>query len=308
MNSIFRILTIATCLTASAAQGEWTRTNGPYGGFVRAMVVIGSRFYAGTDDGLYFSADSGAHWKVGSADLNNSSIFALAFSGTNLFAGTYEQGVYISSDSGAHWTSANNGLTTTLIYALAFCGQNLFAGGGNGLYRSTNNGQNWSPVDIGLPSYTVASLTVNCGNMYAGVLGSHVCISIDSGASWQVTNFSGGNGPQSLAVVGATIVAGTDFGVFVSTNGGINWMPPAVTNKQIRSLHTSGTNIFAGTDKGIFLSTDVGLNWSEIDSGITNPSALSFVTIDKASTLDPMVMVSLFPRTLARVGRLQAMA
>jgi hypothetical protein len=66
--------------------------------------------------------------------LTDTYIYALAVSGTNLFAGT-EGGVFLSTDNGTSWTQASTGLTSTLVSALAVSGTNLFAGTDGGVWR-----------------------------------------------------------------------------------------------------------------------------------------------------------------------------
>ncbi|OGU74600.1 MAG: hypothetical protein A3H45_10575 [Ignavibacteria bacterium RIFCSPLOWO2_02_FULL_55_14] len=66
--------------------------------------------------------------------MTNTSVSALAVSGTNLFAGTYGGGVFLSTNNGTSWTAASTGLTD--VSALAVSGTNLFAGTrGGGVWR-----------------------------------------------------------------------------------------------------------------------------------------------------------------------------
>jgi photosystem II stability/assembly factor-like uncharacterized protein len=91
-------------------QAQWVKTNGPYVG----------------------------------------NITALAISGSDIFAGTYESGVYHSSDNGASWTPANSGLTSPYIQALAVIGSDVFVGTESGLFRSSNGGADWVLANSGL--------------------------------------------------------------------------------------------------------------------------------------------------------------
>ena len=43
-----------------------------------------------------------------------------------------------------------------------------------------------------------------------------------------------------------------------------------MTNTSVSSLVISGNNIFAGTDGGVFLSTNNGSSWNSVNSGLTN--------------------------------------
>jgi hypothetical protein len=64
-------------------------------------------------------------------------VYALAISGTNLFAaGINGSGVFCSTNNGTSWAPVNIGLTDTSVYALAISGTDLFAGTeGSGVWR-----------------------------------------------------------------------------------------------------------------------------------------------------------------------------
>ncbi len=94
-------------------------------------------------------------------------------------------------------------------------------------------------------------------------------------AQWTAVN----TGLTSLTVYtlesdGTNIFAGTNGGVFLSTNNGGTWSPVnsgiTLTNLTINTIAISGTNIFIGTlSGGIFLSTNNGANWTAINNGLT---------------------------------------
>jgi hypothetical protein len=77
------------------------------------------------------------------------------------------------------------------------------------------------------------------------------------------------NGPyvgniNCLAASGAIIFAGTDGGVFRSTDDGTSWtaVNEGLMDTSVYALAAFGTNLFALTDSSIFLSTDNGTNWT----------------------------------------------
>ena len=100
------------------------------------------------------------------------------------------------------------------------------------LYYSSNNGDNWSsfPYDSML-SYSTSIIN----------LGSVLYVSRGQGIS-----------------------------IVKSTNNGASWMPAiqGLTSFAVNKLFSDGTNIFAGTENGIFVSTDAGANWASFSSGI----------------------------------------
>jgi len=111
--------------------------------------------------------------------LTDNTVYALAVSGGNLFAGTERGGVLLSTDNGTSWTQS--GLTNTNVGALAVSGTNLFAGtspngggSGGGVFLSTNNGTSWTAVNTGLTNTSVSSLAVSDSNLFAGTSGGGV--------------------------------------------------------------------------------------------------------------------------------------
>jgi hypothetical protein len=77
---------------------------------------------------------------------------------------------------------------------------------------------------------------------------------------------------NALAVNGTKVFAGTDNGIFLSTNNGTSWTKTSngLTSSNVYSLAMSGTNILAGTFNGIFLSTNNGTNWNSVNIGLTS--------------------------------------
>jgi len=188
-------------------------------------------------------------------------VFALAVSGTDLYAGVDGGGVFRSTNNGASWTNSTSGMTNTRVSSLVISGSNLFAGtfGGAGVYLSTNNGTTWSAVNNGLSNTDVQTVNINPslpGYIFAGTANG-AFYTTNNGTSWSAIN----NGltdtyVHTFAFSGTTIFAGTDMeGVFRSTNLGASWiaMNQGLTNSIVWVLNASGSNLFAGTNgSGVF--------------------------------------------------------
>ena len=58
--------------------------------------------------------------------------------------------------------------------------------------------------------------------------------------------------------------AGTDSGVFRSTDNGVSWAPcdSGLLKTQARIIEVNGSNLLAGMSNGLFLSTDNGISWN----------------------------------------------
>ena len=60
------------------------------------------------------------------------------------------------------------------------------------------------------------------------------------------------------------LYAGTQYGIYKSTNNGSSWTANnnGLLYPDVRAIAISGSNIFAGTNGGgVFLSTDYGNSW-----------------------------------------------
>jgi hypothetical protein len=189
--------------------------------------------------------------------LTNPYVYALAVSGTDLFAGADGDGVFRSTNNGTSWTLVSTGLTNTRIYALAVfpapVGYFLFAGTfGGGVFLSTNSGTSWTAASSGLTNTDVNALAVSGTDLFASTAGG-VFRSTNNGTSWTAANtgLPPGVPVLSVAVSGTNLFAGTDGdGVFRSTNNGTNWAAAStgLTNTVIWVLAVYGTNLFAGTN------------------------------------------------------------
>jgi len=239
-HTVLVILIITTTLFDKDCEAQWVQTNGPFGG----------------------------------------SVVCFAFSGANIYAGTYIGGVFLSTNNGLNWAAVNNGLTNLDIHTLTISGTKLFAGTwGGGVFVSTNNGSIWTAINNGLMNLNVHKLAVSGTSIFAGTRGG-LYVSTNSGISWTTIN----NGLTNLeimsfAVSEANLFAGTyGGGTFLSTNNGANWtaINSGLTHLFVRALTVSGGNLFAGTNGGVYLSTNNGISWTAVNNGLINLGVFSF--------------------------------
>jgi photosystem II stability/assembly factor-like uncharacterized protein len=98
-------------------------------------------------------------------------------------------------------------------------------------------------------------------------------------AQWQKVNNESADGYilYALTVDPTTnnIYAGTEHGVFVSTDNGSTWVGKnedfLVNDFNVSSIAISGSNIFIGTwwEFGAFLSTNNGSSWTPVNNGLS---------------------------------------
>jgi len=244
-----------TLLTPFGVDAQWIQV-GPYNYRVYPIATSGTTLYVGTtfignsatSPCVFCSTNSGTSWVA--AGMMKWGANALAVSGATVFAGGGIGGVYRSTDSGANWDSVGTGLTDTtdpypyggIPAVSSFCatGENLFAGAFHGgVFLSTDNGANWTTVNRGLPRWDPPYPPV-------------------------ITSIFG------LTFIGQNLFAGTDHGVYMSTNMGSSWSAVYMgsTNPWTSSLAVLGTNLFAATRGGVFRSTDTGTNWLLANAGL----------------------------------------
>jgi hypothetical protein len=104
-------------------------------------------------------------------------------------------------------------------------------------------------------------------------------LSTDLGNTWQHT----GNGLSGIVyalapspLTNGLIYAGTNQGLFKSTDGGDNWQRSG-SFTMVRSIAIDQTNdslIYAGTNTGVYLTTDAGTSWQPVNEGLANTDIL----------------------------------
>jgi len=130
----------------------------------------------------------------------------------------------------------------------------------------------WQPTN-GPFSGEIHSVITSNNEIIVGT--KYIYKSSDNGATWNVSNngISGTvNYIYSLAKISTNIVAGTDAGVFYSTDNGDNWTLSAGTASiGVFCIVVKGTNLFMSTvGSGVYKSTTNGVTWSAVNNGITN--------------------------------------
>src|SRR5581483_11793145 len=108
--------------------------------------------------------------------------------------------------------------------------------------------------------------------------------STDNGISWSAVNngISYSEHVHALAAIGNYIYAGTDHGVYSSSNNGMVWTNSnQIYYAAVNALAISGKHIFAGTNgHGIFTSTNNGTSWGAVDNGLPTKIIYSLCSIN----------------------------
>jgi photosystem II stability/assembly factor-like uncharacterized protein len=190
--------------------------------------------------GVYHLADK--TWRQIQAGLPYRPVLALAATSRgHLLAGTAGDGLYRSGDQGASWSPANTNLTNLMVHALLADAQGvLFAGTTEGMiFRSVDQGESWTRLSTGsLVEPVQTSDGSEAMRLVSNGLPSTTIYALAAAEQ---------NGVSSL-------YAGTDNGIYQSTDEGVSWTR-LVALKGVRALLiTPDGNLLAGTRAGLFRS------------------------------------------------------
>jgi uncharacterized protein (TIGR03437 family) len=89
---------------------------------------------------------------------------------------------------------------------------------------------------------------------------------------WLATTLSTNAKVRTLLVSGTTVFAGTNSGVWSTTDNGTTWtqVNTGLTTLDVRALALNGTTLYAGTNGGgVFRTTDNGTTWTATNTGLT---------------------------------------
>jgi hypothetical protein len=277
--------------SAMAGINAWT-TTGPNGLNVTAVVADLSSpgtVYAGTDYGVFKSADGGNSWNPENSGLPSLEVRWLALdpAQTNtLYVGVGSgYGVpFMSTDGGESWIPWSAHPANYWVTFLSFSPgdpEMVYASGFGEFLKSTDGGVHWVVSDDGLPRSTTArSLAIdplNSQTLYLGTTAYGVFKSTNKGDHWIAINdgFPVSQSANALAVDpqdSETVYAGANA-VWKSTDGGAHWTAagnglPQTTNMVgalvIDPIRTD--NIYAATWFGVFRSKNGGGHWTPMSS------------------------------------------
>jgi len=283
MKTIVRITLLSVLIFKSSIAAQWQQTGGPGGGTIYAFASKGTLLFAGLDDGVYRSTNSGETWtKAGLKDISISSLFVNV---NMVFAGTPNGKVFRSTDDGVNWTELVANFPPVTVTSFAVSGSFIFVAfddehgqGRGGVYRSTDNGESWSTLNVPIPGrYRVFDLAVTGPFIFAATGDDGVYRSTNNGESWAAVN-SGFNDISCVAlgvssVPGdTTVFAGTFYNLYRSTNNGESWGKANIglpTFPDVRGFVVDSNVLFAATGNGVYRSTDNGEQWTEMNAGLT---------------------------------------
>lgn len=269
---------------------------------IMSLTTDGNNVYAGTiGKGAFLTTNNGLSWShAGLEDMYY--VWSLGICGNYLFAGTWAQGMYLSTNKGANWAFC--GLDSIEIRRIAVNGNNVYASTGSSLFLSTNYGASWTLKHKYPPYFN--SLAFSGKNIYAA--GEHINVSSDGGNSWTEIGIGNDyNDVYSIATNGNYIYAGTQRGVYVTTNNGKRWTQTALKTGSIGNIIVYGNYLFACTSSfnylkcGMYVSSNNGTTWTEKSEGISSLFSITGMTVTNDYLLIGTSSNSVWRRPLSEI-------
>lgn len=281
-----------------------------------------STVYVGTLVGIFRSDDSGRSWTSVNDGLTSLGVRALAVdaAGATVFAGA--SGVFRSDDAGGIWRPIVRGFVRVRVQDIAVdptVSTRLYAATSGGVFKSTDAATTWRVMSSGMTNLDVRALVVDPvvpTTLYAGTKRG-VFKSKNGGGTWvaastgltpcppsTMTPSSAPPCVMALAIdplTPSTLYAGTEEGVFKTTDGGLTWAasrtglpkPVLFGGPQFDRVATlaidamTPTTLYAGfrhRNWGVFKSEDGGDTWSPANTGLTGLNVPRVVSAPTAPT------------------------
>jgi hypothetical protein len=171
------------------------------------------------------------------------------------------------------------------------------------LVRSADGGSTWKLAHSGSARLRTIAFSPNKpGLVLAGTNGTGALASMDGGLTWAPVKGMDGRSVRVFAFALTLFAAGTDRGVYVSTDG-LSWRQSGLPNTSIGSLAVTAVHdpvhLVAGSDAAstaggtqLFQSTDAGTTWAQMRASISG-NAVSCVAagpLPPASTIRPLIV------------------
>lgn len=227
----------------------------------------------------------------------NQNILSTYKVGNRIFAGTLT-GVYYKLESATNWTLATG--ISTKATSFTSSGATIYASSYEKIYKSIDNGSTWQAMPTVYTFQDINNIAINGNNFIAGMNGSGIYFSADTGNSWWSSGTSWQSKNTAIVKKGNLYFSSSEFSGYLqrSTNDtGQQWVSPSGNGikiglsssfQDIKSLTTLNDEILiAGTNNssnfssynGVYFSTDNGDNFIKRVNGLTNQSINSLATI-----------------------------
>jgi photosystem II stability/assembly factor-like uncharacterized protein len=269
---------------SNPSQDVWHHV-GPGPGSVEAQVVADPAthtVYVSTNGGgVLKSTDGGLHFSPSNTGLATTQVQQLAI-GVNdpstLYAAALDA-LYVSHDAGTTWTITPNDLSAFAIAVNPYDANTVYTAS-SAIQVSHDGGVTFTDITGSIVGVAFGMILnpKNPLELFVGTTGGGAYHSTDGGASWTALNIDDTVWSWAIDSVDGTVYAGSNHGVFKSTDGGYHFvLAGSPGNGIVYALAKSGTILYAGTGGGGFsVSTDDGATWT--NAGVAKGIGLSLNT------------------------------
>lgn len=239
-----------------------------------------------SEDAMYKSTDSGAHWSAANHGLPGV-IYALEIdpaNGNTLYAAG-QGGVHKSTDGGGSWSPLNLGTQTGYAYAVAIdrpTPSTLFAAAANGLFKSVDAGAHWTA--LGGLTFNVLAVAINSYDGLNLVICADFKVYRSTDGGVMATETANGLTAVSAAAIvtdpndASTVYVGGMSGIYKSSDYGRTWTS---TGRMARGLAIDGTDsrtLYMLFFNALYRSVDGGSTWDGFTTGLPQDSATVIAT------------------------------
>ncbi|MCG6926272.1 MAG: hypothetical protein LJF30_13295 [Acidobacteria bacterium] len=250
-------------------------------------VVTNLTLFAGTDQGLWRSADWGQTWELVEGGTAGDRLDALGAAraieprGPEVWVAG-DGGLYVSRDFGVTWTSLSptGGISSLLLSRWPHADPTVFVGTEAGLLRSRDGGRSFAPTALTAgpvhrlewpgPALVVAAgagllVTENEGETFSG---PGPGLPEGGALAMALSSFFGAD-PVLFA-------APTAGGVYRSEDGGSTWSAAGLDGEVVHDLVWLGPFLYAAGESGFFRSDNAGQTWTRLCDSPGKPRRLMF--------------------------------
>ena len=273
---------------------SWAKLRGIPGTHRRTHIITADPrnseiIFAGTTLGLFKSPDGGRSWRHLNSEQVNWMVFDPADPNVFYLASEYA-GVLKSTDSGQTFHAVNAGFANHSLTQITAAGKSLYAssiyeGQHGGVFVSEDGGLAWTLRANGeaLQGRNLHSLIAapSGGNLLFAASDDAVLKSTDGGKTWSRLPIQPKIVPgrkvqlfgrirvhclQALQLDKLVLLAGTDSGLFRSSDGGVSWErvgAVGIAGIPVRAIYApwGGMRLAIQTQDGLFVSEDQGQTW-----------------------------------------------
>ncbi len=237
-----------------------------------------------------------AQWQQGQRpnDAAYQRITCVAWTGTEVLAGTTGSGVMRLSTADMSWSPFTKGIRPEDldIVALHAGADGVYAAAEGVVYHLGRGAQQWRDVSDGLGTNSVRHFASSGRIVYGATVRDGIYRSMGQGAAWtKVSTRREMDNAASVGVVGTIVYAATDGGVYRSTDRGETWrrleVTSTYTSAEMLTVLSDGTIYAIVLDGRLtsYRSADSGLTWTPAGSGPDASSAARQVASHGGTTI-----------------------